>query len=328
MSERIKIFAIAAKIQAAEGVDPIPTFVANAVRPIGMSELQISYLDDGDRSDEQHAGMGVAGQGERVGRWGQIDVALAIKGGGADYFGGANKPEWDAFLRAAGFSATVTGGAGAGVITYTTLDSGAFERLAIYCQSANKLYKLIDCIALPKVSAEAAKRGIFTFTVVGKLVAEPAENVFAAQTLLSLAAPAFHSQAITIGAFATPVVRKLDLDIGTVHTPRPSAGATDGHAGFEITDRRVKLNMEIEVVPLASFNPYAISKQAYPGATDTKVNFQIGAAAFNRVKFALGQWAFATPPNSDNSGLATWNLSGDIMARSLAAGREITITAD
>jgi len=203
-----------------------------------------------------------------------------------------------------------------------------FERLSLYCQSANKLYKLIDCIALPKLSAEAAKRGVFTFTVIGRLSAEPAENAFTTQSLLSLAAPAFHSQAITIGAFATPVVRKLDLDIGTVHTPRPSAGATDGLAGFEITDRRVKLNMEVEVVPLSTFNPYAISKQAYPGATDTKVNFQVGAAQFNRVKFALGQWAFATPPNSDNSGLATWNLSGDILARSLASGREITITVD
>lgn len=328
MPERIKIFAIAAKIQAAEGTDSVPTFADNAVRPVGMSELQISYLDDGDRSDEQHAGMGVVGQGERVGRMGQIDVALAIKGGGADYSAGANKPEWDAFLRAAGFSATVAGGVGAGTIDYTTLDSGVLERLSLYCQSANKLYKLVDCVALPKLSAEAAKRGVFTFTVIGKLVAEPTENAFSTQTLLSLAAPAFHSQAISIGAFATPVVRKLDLDIGTVHTPRPSAGATDGIAGFEITDRRVKLNMEIEVVPLSTFNPYAISKQAFPGATDTKVNFQVGAAQFNRVKFALGQWAFATPPNTDNSGLATWNLQGDILARSLASGREITITVD
>lgn len=329
MAERAKIYAIAAKIHAVIGTDPVPTFAANAIRVIGQPELTINYLEEGDRADEQHAGMGAAGQGEKVGRWGQIDVSVAIKGGGADYSAGANKPEWDALLRAAGFSATVSGGAGVGKIEYTTLDAGVFERVALYCQSANKLYKLIDCVAIPKLSAEAAKRGVFTFTVIGRMVTDPAENVFAGQTLLNLAAPAFHSQAVTIGAYTAQGVRKLDIDFGTAHSPLPSAGATDGLDGFEITDRDIKLGMEIKVVPLATFNPYVLSKQAWPGGTDTKVNFQIGATQFNRVKFALGQWLFATPPNSDNSGIATWNLQGKIAARSLASNsREILITVD
>lgn len=328
MAERAKIYAIAAKIHAVIGTDPVPTFADNALRVIGQSELTINYLDDGDRADEQHAGMGTASQAQKVGRWGQIDVTLNIKGGGADYSAGANKPEWDALLRAAGFSATVSGAGGSGKIEYTSLDTGVFERVALYCQSANKLYKLIDCIALPKMSAEAAKRGVFTFTVIGKLVSDPVENTFAGQTLTAVAAPAFHSNAPSIGAFATPLVRKVDIDFGTAHTPVPSAGATDGLDGFEITDRDVKLGMEIQVVPLATFNPYVLSKQAWPGGTDTKVNFQIGTAQFNRVKFALGQWLFGTPPNSDNSGISTWNLQGRIAARSLASGREILITVD
>lgn len=327
-AERAKIYAIAAKIHAEIGTDPVPTFAANAIRVIGQPELSINYLEEGDRSDEQHAGMGAAGQGESVGRWGQIEVALAIKGGGADYSAGLNKPEWDVFLRAAGFSAAVSGAGGAGKIEYTSLDSGEFERAALYCQSANKLYKLIDCIALPKMSAEAAKRGVFTFTVIGRMPDDPVENVFAGQTLLGLAAPAFHSQEVSIGAYNTPTVRKLDLDFGTAHSPLPSAGADDGLDGFEVTDRNLKFNMEIQVVALAVFNPYVLSKQAWPGGTDTKVNFQIGAAQFNRVKFALGQWAFKTPPNSDNAGIATWNLQGTILARTLANGRDILITVD
>ena len=332
MAERAKIYAIAAKIHAAIGVDPVPTFAANAIKVIGQPELTINYLDDGDRADEQHAGMGTVGQGEKVGRWGQIEVSLAIKGGGADYSAGANKPEWDVLLRAAGFSAVVSGGAGAGKIDYTTLDSGEFERAALYCQSANKLYKLIDCVALPKMSAEAAKRGVFTFTVIGRMPNDPVENAFAGQTLLGLAAPAFHSQQPSIGAFVTPTVRKVDIDFGASQATLPSAGATDGLAGFEVIDRDIKLGMEIQVVPLATFNPYVLSKQAWPGGTDTKVNFQIGTAQFNRVKFALGQWLFGTPPNSDSGGIATWNLQGKIAARSLVggagAGREILITVD
>jgi hypothetical protein len=328
MPERTTILALAAKIQANLGTDSVPTFAANAVRPLNIPELQPAYLDDGDRSDEQHAGMGTWAQGPRVGRHAQLEVVLAVKGGGADYSAGANKPEWDVFLRGAGFSATVSGGAGTGVITYTDLDGGTFEYFSLYCQSLNKLYKLVDCIALPKFSAEAAKRGTFAFTVIGKLVDDPAENAFASQTLSTVVAPAFHSQVFSIGAYATPVVRKCELDFGTAQTPRPSAGATDGLAGFEITDRQPTFSATIEVVPLATFNPYTLSKEARPGGTSTKPTFQIGSAQFIRVKFELGEWAFATPPNSDESGLGVWNLAGKILARSLATGRKIKIVAD
>lgn len=335
MAERIKIQGVAAKIHAVEGTDPVPTFALNAVRLIGIPTLQINFLEDGDRADEQHAGMGTIGVVADAGRWGQIDISLAIKGGGADYQPGIIKPEWDPFLRAAGFSAAVTGIAGAGVITYTDLDSGAFERLALYLQSANKLFKMIDCVVLPKWSLEAAKRGTFTFTCIGRIVVDPIENAMGAQTLSAVVPPLFHSQAVTIGAFSSAgapplVMRKTDCDCGTVHTPRPGAGATDGLNGFEITDRQPTASAEIEVVPLATFDPYTLAKQSrdVTNGTDTKLSYQVGGVQFNRVKFALGQWAFATPPIGDNSGLATWNLAGKILARSLASGRMISVIAD
>lgn len=335
MAERIIIHGVAAKIHAVEGTDPIPTFVLNAVRPLNVPSLSINYLEEGDRADEQHGGMGTIGFAASAGRWGQVDIALAIKGAGADYFVATNKPEWDPFMRAAGFSATLSGGVGVGKILYTDLDSGVFERLALYLQSANKLYKMIDCIVLPKWSLEAAKKGTFTFTCIGRIVADPTENAMAAQTLSAVVPPLFHSQAITIGAFSSAgvpplVCRKTDGDFGTAHTPRPGAGATDGLGGFEITNRELTASAEIEVVPLATFDPYTLGRQA-SGASigaDTKLTYQVGGVAFNRVKFELGQWAFRSPPVGDNSGLATWNLSGKVLARSLPSGRAIAITAD
>lgn len=333
MPERFRIAAIAAKIHAVEGVDPVPTLAANAIRHVGAPPvLELMFLDESDRADEQHGGMGDIGYGIPSGSHGKIDITLAIKGGGADYSAGANKPEFDPFLRAAGFSAIVSGGAGAGKIEYTTLDTGAFEKLAVYLWSGNKLFKLVDCVAIPKMSFEAAKRCTATFSVIGKLLAVT-EAALGAQTLSAIVPPAFHSQAVTIGAFSSAgnpplIVKKLDLDFGTEHTPRSSAGATDGLAGFEITNRVLNLSGEIEVVPLATFDPYTIAAQGSVGQTDTKVGFQVGAAQFNRVKFALGQWAFRRPPLGDSSGLVTWPLAGKINARSLASGREILITVD
>lgn len=335
MAERIKVHGAAAKIQAVEGTDSVPTFAANALRLLNVPGLAINFLEDGDRADEQHAGMGTIGFSDSAGRWGQVDIMLAIKGAGADYFIAANRPEWDPFIRAAGFGATPSGTSGAGKVLYADLDTGVFERLSLYLQSANKLYKMIDCIALPKWSLEAAKKGAFTFTVIGRIVADPAENAMAAQTLSTVTPPLFHSQALTIGAFSsagTPplVCRKTDCDLGTAQTSRPGAGATDGLNGFEITDRQPTASAEIEVVPLTAFNPYVLGKQASGGGvgTDTKLSYQVGGVPFNRVKFALGQWAFRTPANTDNSGLATWPLSGKVLARTLASGRMIEITVD
>jgi hypothetical protein len=336
MAERIKIQGAAAKIQALVGTDSVPTFASNAIRLLNIPTLQINYLEDGDRADEQHAGMGDIGEAAAAGRWGQVDIMLAIKGAGADYSVVTNKPEWDPFVRAAGFSAVVSGGAGVGQILYTDLDTGAFEVLSLYLQSANKLFKLIDCIALPKWSLEAAKKGAFTFTVIGKIVTDPAENAMGAQTLSTVVPPLFHSQVVTIGAFSSAggpprlIMRKTDCDLGTVHAVKPGAGATDGLDGFEITDRSAVVSGEIEVVPLATFDPYTLAKQARDAAngTDTKLSYQVGGTQFNRVKFAFGQWNFASPPISDNSGLATWPLQGKIAARSLASGRTVAITVD
>lgn len=335
-TKRHRIVGVAVKIEATEGTDSVPSWAADAVRPIGIPVLTLGYLDEGDRSDEQHGGMGVIGAAQATGRFGQFDLTLAAKGAGADYSVATNRPEWDVLLRGAGLSVVSSGGAGAGVLTYTTLDAGAFETFTAYLISdESKLFKLVGCVAAPKFSVEAGKRGAFTFTVVGRMVSDPTEVALGAQTLNNTVPPPFVGQSCAIGAFTSAsglVLRKLDLDFGTAHTARASGGAADGHAGYAITDRKPDLTIELEQVALATFDPYALSKQAQPGGTDTGVTFQLGGTQFNRVKFTLGQWAFRAPQHGENSGLATWSLKGPVLARSIAAGagagREIAIVAD
>src|SRR6185312_4748877 len=147
----------------------IPTLALNAVRPIGLPMLQLNYLDAGSRVDEQHAGLGDIGVNAATGRWGQIDIVLALKGAGADYSVATNRPEWDAFLQASGFSATETGGAGLGTMTYTTLDAGVFPTITLYLWSMNKLFKMVGCCCAPKITLEAAKRGTISFTCYGMI---------------------------------------------------------------------------------------------------------------------------------------------------------------
>src|SRR5665213_1280813 len=331
--ERIAIFAAAAKIQTAVGTPAVPTFAANAIRLVGKNQLTIDYIDKGDRADEQHAGMGVIGQGPKSGRYGQVDIAGPVMGGITDYFGGTVRPWWDPFIRGAGFSTTESGTTGSGIVTYTTLDDGTFEAFTLLLQSARQLFTLQDCIAIPKLSAVAGGRPQWTFTVIGAMPNDAVDSTFAGQTLDFTAAPAFKGQTTSIGAFTSVTngpckMRKLDLDFGTAHTPRSSAGATDVYLGEVITDRILNFSCEVEKVAKSVWDPEAISREPMPGGTDRKVNFQFGGAKFNEVKFSLGQFLFDTPVITDSSGLATWPLKGKIQARSLTGGREITIVVD
>lgn len=336
MAERIRILAVAAKVESTYGTDSAPSLVTNAVRPIGIPLLAINYLDIGSRKDEQFAGLGIMGQNAFTGRWGQVDITLGLKGGGADYFTAANRPECDAFLQAAGFSVSEVGGSGSGTLIYTTLDTGTFSSLTLYLYAYNKLIKMTGVVCAPKIKLEAAKRGEITFTCFGMIATDPTESTVGAVTLNTVVEPIFSGQTVSIGAFnstTTPglIARKLNIDMGTAHVPRPSAGATDGIAGFLITDRMVKCQAELEVVPLSTFNPYTLVKGGYAigGALTTNVSVQLGSVQFNKVQILTGQWVFNAPKHSDASGLVLWTLDGDIMAQSITGpqgtGREIAL---
>lgn len=335
MAEREYIWGIALKIQTAKGTDAVPTFVQNAVRHVGQPAfLTINHVDEGDNSDAQFGGLGVLNEGEKSGEWGSIDINLAVKGAGADYSVATNRPEWDAPLRAAGFSVTASGGVGAGVLTYKPIDSGTFEYLSCYLQGAGKLFKMVDCIAKPKFSASAAKKGIFTFTIIGRITAIT-ENAWAGQTLNPTVAPSFKGATVSLGAWTSTdspnplIVRELGLDFGVAESAQESAGATDGLAGFEVVDRKTIFSATVDVVPLSKFDPWTEARTSRPaGAVSRKPTWQLGSVQFNRVKFTGGEWGFKAPAPSAKNRLLVYALSGPLFAKSHTNGTEIEIIAD
>jgi hypothetical protein len=331
MAERVRIVAVAAKIEAVSGTDATPDLTNNAVRPMGFPILTLDYLDKGDRADAQHGGMGVVARGAPAGRFGKITIQLEVKGAGAAYTSSV-RPEWDPFLRGCGWSATLGGGGGTEKVDYTTLDV-ASETFTLYLYSASKLYKVIGCVATWKFTAEAAKRGLMIFECIGRIATDPADATLGAEVLSAVLPPPFHSQTCSIGAFASTsnpalILRKLGFDGGGVLVAKPSAGATDGHAGYLVTDRNIRTTADLEQVPLSSFDPYALSKQAGSGGTSTQLTAQLGGTQYNRVKLFTGQWMLEPPGHSDASGLMLWSLQGALVARSYSNNREILITVD
>lgn len=322
---RLRVSAVAAKIETVSGTDSVPTLAANAVRFVGVPTLTPSWIESGLRDDVQFGGMGALARSAPAGRFGTLTLRMEARGSGADYTAGASKPETDAFHRAAGFAATNT----AATWVYDSLDDG-FETLTLYVWTANKLFKLVGCVVQQKISVVVNQRAFWDFTITGAMVSDPSQVTLGAVTHNNTVPPIFANDAVTIGAwdYANGLyVRSVEVDWPATIATRAAAGAPDGLIGYAITDRRARMSMSVEQAPLSTFDPYALAKAPGEGGTSTIGGFTIGQNAFNRIVVDTGQWALEAPGTGDNTGLATWELTGELVAGSLPGNsREARIT--
>jgi hypothetical protein len=311
---REKVFGVLFKIEVTPGTDAAPTGV-NALRVVGIPILKWDYLEPGLRDDVETGQLGTAERAVPAGRFGTIDLRLEVRGAGAAYSASV-LPEADALFRAAGFSQTGSFGAGVETVTYTTLDTGA-ETGTLWCYTHNKLFKLVGCVATMKYSAEAAKRGFLDFSVTGKMVADPIEQALIALTPSSVIPPLFHSSTATIGAYSSAagadplVIRSVDFDAGNVVVSRPSAGATDGLAGYLVADRKARLGMLVETMLFTSLDWAAVTKLT--GAALPLTVHQVGTVQYNRMIVESGRWQLEKPDMGATENINTLKLNGNLI---------------
>ena len=324
---RERIFAVAVKVEPTSGTDSVPTLTTDAVRVVGVPSLTIDDLESGDRSDVVTGVLGTIDKAPPAGTFGTIDVQVELCGAGAAY-SSTVKPPVDALLRMSGFSSTFS----TNKYVYTSLDTG-METASVYCWGSGRVFKLVGCVAAPKMDMEANKRGFMTFSVTGKFASVSAADPMGAVTLPTVVPPLFHSATANIGAWTSTdaseplVIKKIGLDFGTTVVDRASAGAADGLIGYLITDRRISQTMTIEVVSFGKFDPDSLVKAATFG--DTKCAYAIGTAANNRAKIATGTWMLNRPTRGTINSLNTWDLAGPLkLGSETTSSREIQITFD
>jgi hypothetical protein len=323
-----RIFGVLAKIESVPLTDAAPTGV-DALRPVGIPLLKMGFLEPGLRDDVVTGQLGAAERAIPAGRWGTIDITLEVRGAGAAY-SATVVPEADVLLRICGMGKTLNATGGSESIRYTTLDTGA-ETATVWCYSRNKLFKLVGCVATMRLSAEAAKRGLMTFTITGKMVADPTEASLIALSPLATIPPLFHTVATTIGSWTSAsgtdplVLKSLGLDLGNTVTDRASAGAADGLAGYFVSDRKVRQEMTVETPNLAQFDLYAATKLT--GASNPLSTWQIGQLQYNRMLAETGRWALEAPDPGSVGALSTEKLSGNLIIGAAPTSlRELNLT--
>lgn len=318
----VKIVAITAKIQAVYDTDPVPALATDAIRFSGVPILALKTLEDGSRDDVQFGGMGRLQRAAPQGRTGAIPVTIELFGKGSAYATSntATDPfQHDVFLRGSGFNKSFS----AGAVTYSDVDVPTeYFTLYLYGIDGN-LYKLINCVAKPKLSLVRGQPGVMTYDVEGRLLAAPAGSPGLTGLALPVQVPAPWGDALTtIGAWSSAtaapnqlLATKLDIDLGTVTKMRDWSGANT-LLGPVIVDRAPNAAMEVEAVALTTFDPYTAAMNV-PTAQDTRINTQLGAAAGNTIAISTAEWAIEQPTQLNLGGLAGWGLKGDIAAKTI-----------
>lgn len=321
---RARIFGVAVKIETPSGTDAVPDPAVDSVQLVGTPKFVGDYLEPGTRDDVVNGVLINADKTEAAGRFGKISITVEVRAGASLGVG----PDVDALLRMSGMSKTVIAVTS---VRYSTIDTG-METASVYCWSANKLFKLVGCVATMKLASDAAKRGFYTFEITGRLAADPTEVALPAQSFSAKKPLLFHSAAASIGAWtsgdAEPVVIKsAAVDLQNTIAERPSAGATDGLIGYAVTDRKTQQSMTIEAVSLTAFDPFTLSKSA--GSAQPVSAWQLGQAAADRVKVLTGKWSVVWPDIGDSNSLVTYGINGSLGAGATGATtRELSLLYD
>jgi hypothetical protein len=327
-----RLIGVLMKIETTSGVDAAPG-ATDAVRPVGIPTFTPGYLEPGLRDDVVTGVLGSIGRTDPAGRMGTVAITLEARGRGAAY-GAAALPEADAALIACGMTRVVTATGGAEKVEYFSVDSGN-QTVTIWAYTANKLIKLVGCVATAVLSAEALRRGLMQFTFTGRMAVDPAEISAASATFTfnGTNPPLFHSATASIGSWTSVtagdplVLKSASIDVGNTSAERPSAGATDGLIGYTIVDRKMRQTLVYEVPAIASHDAFALSKAV--GTNQPFTAWQLGTQQYNRIKFATGRWAMEMPSLGGQNDIAVQTVAGNLVqGTEPIRARELLITYD
>lgn len=315
MASLTKIFAVAAKTETVRLTDSVPTLASNAIRVVGApATLRMGFLETNDRRDAQSGRLGSEGRAPSAGRWGTVSISCEAHGLGANYATGPTYIDQHPLIRACGFSFASAGGAGVEHVLYTDADSAT--TCTIYLWSLDKKFILTGCVGTYTDTFASGRVVMRTYEMTGVLATDPVTEAPGAQTLTSVIGPVFTGASLAIGSFNVAGGLQLTggtFTLGNTITALPSAGATDGHNGYEITDRAPSLALTMFAPSLAAYNAFT---KARSGSDAVAIAWgtpgSAGAPPYNGQSYDFAAWEAGAPDVGDEGGVGTFAMTGAI----------------
>lgn len=254
--------AFAAVLEATPGAATEPTMADNAIRLMEPPTYEEIYLAE-NMTDEIITGrLGVlllAFPGSRAirirGRTPLINTG-AIPAVGA-------YPEIDPILVAGGMTRTLDIAVpGSETVSYEPNDDPSVGALSTICaklQMDGKEYILYHGVLEElTIECDAAGFPVASWALVGIMETPTEQDLVEATTLNNNYFPIWKgANSLTISGVAQSDIfaRRLSFNLGLQAVPRIDANSADGHAGYLITGRVPQLDLRVEPVALASWDP-------------------------------------------------------------------------
>lgn len=282
--ERIMIGALLAKAESTYAADPVPAGSSDAIPAV---RGQVTLTLESDASERMLLDAGYSRLiGDNSLPRAKIAFSVELLGNGTIQNGSTVHSYLSPLLKACDMSETATaetsGGAADGYITYKpaiATDSG--NSVTIYFHSELKRHKLTGCKGTVKFRLEAGKYAYADFEFRG-IYNAVSDQSFPSLTFGYTNKPPLFVAASTLtwGSY-TPIISKLDFDLGNQIGMRTDPTATYGIKGFCVGDRKVT----------GSFDPEAVAEATQPWFADWStptlrtLTCVLGGTAGNRFTF-------------------------------------------
>lgn len=296
MAKSIRKTLLLAKIQTAEGVDPVPTGAANAIllRNVTATPLSAEFVERALLRPY----MGNAGQVATT-QYAQIEGEVELAGSGT----AGKAPAWGALLRACGFAETVTTGTD---VRYLPVSEN-FERIALHYYLDGVFHKILD--ARGTVSFDLTAKGIpfmrFRFMGVYLPITDgtnPTDVDYSAFQIPKGVNKA-NTPAWSLGSYSG-CLQSLTFDIANQLVWRSLIGCE----GAEITDRQPTGKISLELPRIAQLDWPAIVLSGEGKA----LAIQHGTAAGNIVEIKAPTAQLTNPAYSDQDNVAMLGLDMNV----------------
>lgn len=243
------------KVETTYGTDPVPTGVANALL---AKDVKISPMEGQDVSRELETPYFGAQRTIPVGMHAKLNFSVEVKGSGAQTPG--TPPPYGPCLRAMGLAEVVVANTS---VTYNRVSSG-IESVTFYLNIDGILFKLLGARGTGKLVINAQGLAMIDFEFTG-LFAQPESQALPVVSTSSQldhvpqVATTANTPTLTLGAFS-PVVRSFTFDFASQVENRFLIRSE----AVLITDSSEKIEVQVETVPLATFNPFLLAASQTP----------------------------------------------------------------
>lgn len=260
-------------------------------------------------------------------RGGTLTFWLELCGSGvAESTGGESVPPWAlAFLPACGLiqagatspvfnPSSLSPTIGATALAVRTITIGLFE---------DGLFKhLAGAMGTAVIRFTAGQPVRVEFTFRGVWQAPTTEGIIS-PTYGAVLPPRFGGSTISIGAWTSPVLAELSIDLGNNVILRPDAATAAGYLSALITGRRMIGTVNPETTPLATADPYA----DWLSSAEAALSLTIGVGDDgNSCTIAAPQLQWTDPKETDREGIAADELAFQLNRSADLGDDELSLT--